>query len=66
MMQTMSLKVAVLASHTGSNLRALTTAADQPDSAFTIALVIRATTAPPAPWPMHASVTSAWSSPPAT
>ena len=33
-------KVAVLASHTGSNLRALHTAAQQPDTTFTIALII--------------------------
>ncbi|MHA6757670.1 phosphoribosylglycinamide formyltransferase [Streptacidiphilus sp. PAMC 29251] len=36
----MPLTVAVLVSHTGSNLRALTTAAENPDSAFTVALVI--------------------------
>lgn len=40
MMRTMSLKVAVLASHTGSNLRALTSAAARPGCPFTIALVI--------------------------
>ncbi|GAA1183380.1 phosphoribosylglycinamide formyltransferase-1 [Kitasatospora gansuensis] len=36
----MPLKVAVLASHTGTNLRALTSAAGQPGCEFTIALVI--------------------------
>lgn len=36
----MPFNVAVLASHTGSNLRALTNAAQQPGSAFTVAVVI--------------------------
>jgi phosphoribosylglycinamide formyltransferase-1 len=40
MMRTMPLKVAVLASHTGSNLRALTSAAARPHCPFTVALVI--------------------------
>lgn len=40
MMRDMSLIVAVLASHAGSNLRALTGAQGHPGSAFTVALVI--------------------------
>ncbi|MER5640201.1 phosphoribosylglycinamide formyltransferase [Kitasatospora sp. NPDC002227] len=36
----MSFKVAVLASHTGSNLRALTAAAALPQAAFTVELVV--------------------------
>jgi phosphoribosylglycinamide formyltransferase 1 len=40
MMQIMPFKVAVLASHAGSNLRALITASLQPASAFAIAVVI--------------------------
>ncbi|AUG80656.1 phosphoribosylglycinamide formyltransferase [Kitasatospora sp. MMS16-BH015] len=36
----MSFKVAVLASHHGSNLRALTAAAARPESAFEVALVV--------------------------
>lgn len=38
--RTMPFKVAVLASHAGSNLRALTSASQQPRSAFAIAVVI--------------------------
>jgi phosphoribosylglycinamide formyltransferase 1 len=40
MIRTMSFTVAVLASHAGSNLRALTSAAGRPGSAFAVALVI--------------------------
>jgi phosphoribosylglycinamide formyltransferase-1 len=36
----MSINIAVLASHNGSNLRALTEAAGQPESAYAVALVI--------------------------